>query len=116
MCHQRRKGVRRLPCVHALGSAQPPANLCHLPRRRGHFAERIKALTDEAQSAVADACGQQAGELALGASQTIAQYLLPTMIASFRHEQPKVHMTARSGNSDQMLEAPLAREVHLALI
>ena len=80
------------------------------------FAERIKTLTDEAQSAVAEACGQQAGELALGASQTIAQYLLPTLIASFRQAQPKVHVTARSGNSDQMLEALLAREVHLALL
>ena len=80
------------------------------------FAERMKALTDEAQSAVAEACGHQGGELAVGASQTIAQYLLPTMIASFRQAQPKVRVTARSGNSDQMLEALLAREVHLALI
>ncbi len=46
----------------------------------------------------------------------IAQCLLPTMIASFRQAQLKVHVTARSGNSDQMLEALLAREVHLALI
>ena len=80
------------------------------------FADRMKALSEEAIGAVAGAYGQQAGELALGASQTIAQYLLPNLIASFLQTQPKVHITARSGNSDEMLEALLAGQVHLALI
>lgn len=80
------------------------------------FADRMKGFSEEAIAAVAEASGEQAGELALGASQTIAQYLLPNLIASFLRTQPRVHVTARSGNSDQMLEALLAREVHLALI
>ena len=80
------------------------------------FADRMKGLSEEALTAVAEAAGQHAGELALGASQTIAQYLLPTMIASFLRIHPKVHVTARSGNSDEMLEALLAREVQIALI
>ena len=80
------------------------------------FADRMRALGEEAYAAVAGAYGQQAGELAIGASQTIAQYLLPTLIASFLKAQPKVHITARSGNSDEMLEALLAGQVHLALI
>ena len=48
------------------------------------FAERMKELSDEAFAAVAEAFGQHAGELALGASQTIGQYLLPTFVAGFR--------------------------------
>ena len=40
------------------------------------FAEKMKELSDEAFAAVADAFGQSAGELALGASQTIGQYIL----------------------------------------
>lgn len=80
------------------------------------FAEKMKALSDEAVVAVAGAYGQQAGELCLGASQTIGQYLLPNLVASFLHAHPSVHIKARSGNSDAMLEALLAREIQLALI
>jgi DNA-binding transcriptional LysR family regulator len=80
------------------------------------FADRMKTLSDEATAAVAGAYGQQAGELALGASQTIGQYLLPKLVAGFLLSHPKVHIQARSGNSDAMLEALIAREIHLALI
>jgi len=45
------------------------------------FAEKMKELSDEAIASVAEAFGQQAGELSLGASQTIGQYLLPTFVA-----------------------------------
>lgn len=80
------------------------------------YAERMKELSDEAISAVSEAGGEHAGELSIGASQTIAQYLLPNLIAGFLKTQPRVHVTARSGNSDAMLEALVARQVHLALI
>jgi DNA-binding transcriptional LysR family regulator len=80
------------------------------------FAEKMKDLSDQAIAAVAGAYGQQAGELHLGASQTIGQYLLPNLIAGFLSTNPKVRVTARSGNTDAMLEALLAREIQLALI
>jgi LysR family transcriptional regulator, transcriptional activator of the cysJI operon len=80
------------------------------------LAEKMKELSDEAFATVAEAFGQHAGELALGASQTIGQYLLPTFVAGFRRTNPKVRVTARSGNTDEMVEALLAREIQLALI
>ncbi|WP_263367340.1 LysR substrate-binding domain-containing protein [Edaphobacter bradus] len=80
------------------------------------FADRMKALSEEAVAAVADANGQQAGELTLGASQTIGQYLLPNLVAGFLRANPRVHVTARSGNTDAMLEALVSREIQLALI
>jgi DNA-binding transcriptional LysR family regulator len=80
------------------------------------FAERINLLADEAVQAVAAAYGEQGGELSLGASQTIAQYLLPALIAAFRRSHPKVLLTAVSGNTDAMLEALVAGKVQLALI
>lgn len=80
------------------------------------FAEKMKALGEEAVAAVAGAYGRQAGELSIGASQTIGQYLLPTFIAGFLKINPKVQVRACSGNTDQMLEALLAGEIQLALI
>lgn len=80
------------------------------------FADRMKVLSDEAVSAVAAAYGEQSGDLALGASQTIAQYLLPALIAEFRKSHPRVRVTALSGNTDKMLEALVAGDIQVALI
>jgi len=43
----------------------------------------MAALADEARAAVVAATGGTAGSLAIGASQTIGQYLLPRLIAGF---------------------------------
>jgi DNA-binding transcriptional LysR family regulator len=80
------------------------------------FADKMKALGEEAIAAIAASYGQQAGELNLGASQTIGQYLLPTFVAGFLGMHPKARITARSGNTDQMLEALVAREIQIALV
>ncbi|RRA47396.1 LysR substrate-binding domain-containing protein [Acidipila sp. EB88] len=80
------------------------------------FAEKLRALAEEASTAVAAACGQQGGELALGASQTIAQYLLPALIATFRKSHPRVRVTTQSGNTDTMLDALVAGRIQLALV
>ncbi len=80
------------------------------------FADKIKALGEEAIAAIAASYGQHGGELTLGASQTIGQYLLPTLIAGFLRMNPKVRITARSGNTDEMLEALVARKIQVALV
>ncbi len=80
------------------------------------FAEKIKVLSDDAFAAVAKAYGHEAGELSIGASQTIAQYLLPTFIAAFLQRSPQMRVTARSGNSDEMLSALISGEIQLALL
>jgi DNA-binding transcriptional LysR family regulator len=80
------------------------------------FAEKMKTLGDEAVAAVAGAYGHHAGELFIGASQTIGQYLLPKFIAEFIKANQKIRVKARSGNTDEVLEALVAREIHLALI
>src|SRR6201993_2503692 len=63
----------RLPLFDRTGGhiSLTPAGKALLP-----LAEKMKALSDDALVAVAGAYGQHAGELSLGASQTIGQYLL----------------------------------------
>jgi DNA-binding transcriptional LysR family regulator len=80
------------------------------------YAEKLKIIADEAFAAVASASGRNAGQLAIGASQTIGQYLLPNLVAGFLRENPRVTVTAVSGNSDEMLEALISRRIQLALI
>lgn len=80
------------------------------------YAEKLKELSDEAYGAVAGAAGSHAGKLALGASQTIGQYLLPNLVAAFLRENPRIAVTAISGNTDAMLEALAAHRIQLAMI
>jgi len=80
------------------------------------YAEQLKAISDEAFEAVTSISGSHAGTLAIGASQTIGQYLLPNFVASFLREHPRVAITAISGNTDEMLTAVAEHRIQLALI
>ncbi len=80
------------------------------------FAERLAALAEEAREAVAAATGDHAGRLALGASQTIGQYLLPKLIAGFLQENPRIQISVMGGNTQTILEALVEHRVQLCLI
>ena len=88
-----------------------PAGATLLP-----FADRLAALAAEAGEAVAAAHGASAGRLALGASQTIGQYLLPRLIAGFLEQNPKVDISVIGGNTQTILEALVEHRVQLCLI
>ncbi len=91
--------------------ALTPAGKTLLP-----YADKLKAISDEAYEVVTSAAGSHAGNLSLGASQTIGQYLLPNLVAAFIRENPRIALTAVSGNTDQMLEALASHQIQLALI
>ena len=80
------------------------------------LADQMKEISDQAFAAVAEASGEQAGQLAVGASQTIAQYLLPNFIAGFIKAHPRIRIVARSGNTKTMLDDLVAHQIQVALI
>jgi DNA-binding transcriptional LysR family regulator len=88
-----------------------PAGLALLP-----FALEMKRLSEDAAQAVAAAAGSIAGQLSIGASQTIGQYLLPRFIADFLREHPAVEINITGGNTRKVIEELRARRVHIALI
>src|SRR5580658_5293584 len=88
-----------------------PAGTTLLP-----FATQLATLAEEAREAVAATTGTQVGRLALGASQTIGQYLLPKLIAGFLQENPNVQISVMGGNTQTILEALVEHRVQLCLI
>ncbi len=60
--------------------------------------------------------GQTEGELRLGASTTIAQYLLPPILARFTARFPKVRVSLLSGNSEQVEQALGDHAIDLGLV
>ena len=64
------------------------------------YAGRIDALEREAEAALAELRGVERGRLVVGASFSIAAYLLPEVLGEFRRRWPKVELrleVARSG-------------------
>ncbi len=80
------------------------------------YADRLHLLAEEAVQALAASTGRSAGKLAVGASQTIGQYLLPNLLAGFLHQHPHIEITTLGGNTEEVLEALAAHQVELALI
>lgn len=56
------------------------------------------------------------GELRLGASTTISQYVLPEMIANFRKRYPDVRLTLLSGNSHEIEDALASGRIDLGIV
>jgi DNA-binding transcriptional LysR family regulator len=80
------------------------------------YARRIEKLAAEARAKLARLAGEQRGTLRLGASLTIAQYILPRVLGAFQQEFPQVRPSVVTRNTRQVLEALAAREISLGLI
>ena len=80
------------------------------------FATRIAALVSQAEQELGRDADQVSGELPLGVSTTIAQYVLPRMLRAFLEENPRVEFSLHSGNTSQIVQLLLDGKVALGLI
>ena len=56
------------------------------------------------------------GELRIGASTTISQYVLPELIAGFRKQYPDIRLTLLSGNSHEIEDALATGRIDLGMV
>jgi DNA-binding transcriptional LysR family regulator len=80
------------------------------------YCEQVRMLLVQAEHEIAALSGEHAGQLALGASTTIAQYVLPRLLGEFRREYPRVHPTLISGNTEHIVEAVEKQKIALGFI
>ena len=66
------------------------------------YANRILALYGELRDAFVEEQGAFSGEIRLGASTTLSQYVLPGVLAKFRKLYPDVRVTLFNGNTEQI--------------
>src|SRR3546814_12612538 len=57
-----------------------------------------------------------AGSFTLGASTTIAQYLLSPVLSAFQTKFPEIKLNLISGNSETIEQAVLARDIGLGIV
>lgn len=60
--------------------------------------------------------GQHAGTLRLGASSTIAQYVIPPVLARFHEQHAEVNVSLLGGNTQQVEQALLNKDIELGLV
>lgn len=64
------------------------------------FAEQIFVLYGEMDNAVRELTGDISGVLILGASTTIAEYMLPVLLGDFKAKYPEVNIRLKVSNTD----------------
>lgn len=91
-------------------------NLTPAGRTLLEYARQIEALTNDALTALFSFGGQQGVELNIGASHTIAVYLLPRLLARIVDEWPKLRIHIVSGSTKEVLHALTSHQIALGLI
>lgn len=68
--------------------------------RVSEFAERIFDLYSEMENTVRDLTGEISGALTIGASTTIAEYMLPALLGEFKISYPDINLRLKVSNSE----------------
>lgn len=80
------------------------------------YTEESSLLWREASRALAAFTGTESGTLTLGASTTIAQYVLPRLLSEFCTTHPRVHPTLTSGNTEHIVKEVEEGKIALGFI
>jgi LysR family transcriptional regulator, transcriptional activator of the cysJI operon len=80
------------------------------------YANKMASLVTEAEREIGTSDGKVSGELTLGVSTTIAQYVLPRLLGAFLDEHPNVQFSLHSGNTSEIVQLLLDDKVSVGLI
>ena len=80
------------------------------------YAARILGLYGEMQEAVKTLTGERAGLVTLGASTTVAEYMLPELLGDFRRRFPEVRIRLRVANTDAVVAMVADSTIDLGVV
>ncbi|GAA4307143.1 LysR family transcriptional regulator [Nibribacter koreensis] len=80
------------------------------------FAERAHALQEEVAFAMGKLKDQVSGHLRLGASTTIAQYVMAPVLSAFHQRYPHVKLSLLNGNTEAMEQALIHQDIDLGIV
>lgn len=85
-------------------------------RRVYEYAERISRLYEEMDGAVRELTGGAGGTLLIGASNTIAEYMLPALLGDFKASHAEVGIRLRVSNTEAVVAMVEDNEVDLGVV
>lgn len=91
-------------------------NLTNAGQRVFEFAERIFELYSEMENSVRELIGDVSGVLTLGASTTIAEYMLPALLGDFKRKHPEVNIHLTVSNTDGIVRMVEDNKIDLGVV
>ena len=80
------------------------------------YSDHIISLHNEAKFELSQLKGNLEGSLRLGASTTIAQYVIPAALAKFNERFPEIKLSLTNGNTEQIEQRLLKNEVDIGIV
>ena len=80
------------------------------------YAEKIIGLYGEMSESVKSLTGDRAGLITIGASTTIAEYMLPGLLGDFRKHFPEVQICLRVANTDAIVSLVADNTIDLGVV
>lgn len=80
------------------------------------YADRIFDLYGQMEGAVRDLTGDVSGPVLLGASTTIAEYMLPSLLGEFKRKFPEVNIRLRVANTEGVVSMVEENDVDLGVV
>lgn len=85
-------------------------------KRVFEYAERIFHLYSEMDNSVRELTGDISGVLILGASTTIAEYMLPELLGDFKSRHPEVTIRLKVANTDGIVSQVENNDIDLGVV
>ena len=80
------------------------------------YADKIFELYGEMENAVREMTGEISGSLTIGASTTIAEYMLPALLGDFRAKYPEVSIHLKVSNTDGIVSMVENNTIDLGVV
>ncbi|WAA09062.1 LysR family transcriptional regulator [Fervidibacillus albus] len=80
------------------------------------YAKEILSLHGKMKRLIDDRVNQPNGELTIGSSYTIGEYVLPSVITELKHRYPGIHPKVTIENSENILERVTDNQLDIGLI
>ena len=80
------------------------------------YAEQIVALHNEAKFELSRLTGNVEGNLRIGASTTIAQYVIPPVLAKFHEQSSNIKLSLVTGNTEYIERRLLKNEIDIGIV
>jgi DNA-binding transcriptional LysR family regulator len=91
-------------------------SLTEAGKRVYEYAEDIFDLYAKMENAVRDITGEISGILIIGASTTIAEYMLPSLLGDFKKKYPDITVQLRVSNSDGIVTMVENNDIDLGVV
>lgn len=80
------------------------------------YADRILKMYDDMTRSITDMTGDVSGGVSLGASTTIAEYVLPLLIGEFKVKHPDVRISLKESNTEDIVSMVENNVVDLGIV